>query len=269
VEGFQEVNQFLQMPKEFKGGSTLASEDGVVTRIEQAPQGGHHIFVGNTSHYCPEGKEIKIKRGDRVEAGDMLTEGVPNPAEVVKYKGIGEGRRYFMDSFRDLLGKNKAGTHRKNIELLARAFMSKVRITDPEGLNGGIMDDVVDYDNITAGWQPRDGSQLKTITTAGNLYLERPYLHYSIGTRITPRVSNALKEAGVKTVMTHPKPPPFEPEPIRAQSFINKDPDWITRMAGDDLYRGLVENASRGSSSSKDSTSYYPWLVNMGDKKQL
>lgn len=268
IEGFQEVNQFLQMPSEFKDGAVLSSADGIITKVEEAPQGGFHIYVGSDGHYVPAGIEVKVSRGDKVEAGDILSDGIPNPAEVVKYKGIGEGRRYFVEAFRQILDKNRAGTHRRNIELLARAFMSKVRVSDPDGLNGSIIDDIVDYDNMAEGWQPRDGSELKTVTTAGNLYLERPYLHYSIGTRVTPRVSEALKGAGVKTVLTNSKPPPFEPEPIRAQAFINKDQDWITRMAGEDLYRSLVDSASRGSSSRKDSTSYYPGLINIADKKQ-
>ena len=39
--------------------------------------------------YSPVARTVTAKVGDVVEAGDMLTNGVPNPMEVVKYKGIG------------------------------------------------------------------------------------------------------------------------------------------------------------------------------------
>ena len=45
--------------------------------------------MGTTTMYSPVARTVTAKVGDVVEAGDMLTNGVPNPMEVVKYKGIG------------------------------------------------------------------------------------------------------------------------------------------------------------------------------------
>ena len=79
----------LLAPKVFPGGAVLATVDGRVTDIRMAPHGGHFITVGSTTVYSPVARTVTAKVGDVVEAGDMLTNGVPNPMEVVKYKGIG------------------------------------------------------------------------------------------------------------------------------------------------------------------------------------
>lgn len=261
--GFQAVNKFFQVPAEFPGAATLAQVDGKVSKVSKAPQGGHYINVGSTQHYVPEGYELKVKEGDTVEAGDMMTEGMLNIKELVKHKGIGEGRVYFLNHLRDLLNRSDSGTNRRNLEYLSREFINKVRITAPDGLNGHLPDDVVNYNTLAADWTPREGAGLKTVTTANKLYLEQPYLHYTIGTRVTPRIAKKLQQAGIKTVMAHPDPPPFEPEVIRAQDYMSTDPDLMTRMAGENLKRVMTGAATRGATSQKDSTSYFPRLVNI------
>jgi biotin carboxyl carrier protein len=69
----------LLAPKVFPGGAILSKVDGRVTEVRKAPQGGSFITVGNTTVYSPIARTVKVKVGDTVEAGDMLTNGVPNP----------------------------------------------------------------------------------------------------------------------------------------------------------------------------------------------
>ena len=256
----------MQVPKAFVGGAVLASADGQVAKIEQAPQGGRYVTVSGERYHVPKELDVEVKTGDRVEAGDTLSTGTPNPAEIARYKGIGAGRKYFLGKFGDILKRNKASTNRRNLELFSRSFISKVKITDPDGVEGHMMDDVVDYDDLASKWRPREGSKLKSVTSASNLYLEKPYMHYSVGTRVTPSVSKDLRKGGVTTIVTHKNPPPFEPLVVRAQDFLKHDKDWITRMAGENLKRAVVDGATRGSSSEKGSTSYYPNLASIGNK---
>jgi DNA-directed RNA polymerase subunit beta' len=265
LEGFAQVNQFVQMPKEFVGDAVITDLDGMVKRIDKAPQGGMFVHVDDKRYHVPEGVDLKVKAGDKLEAGDVLSDGMPNPAKIVQYKGLGEGRRYFLDQFKQMLKDNNAGTNRRNVELFTRGFLSKVRVTDPDGVEGYMPGDVVDYDTLAAGWTPREGSSLKSISTANNLYLERPYLHYTVGTRVTPKVAKTFETHGIKEVEVHPKPPPFEPETIRAQDFLSEDKDWMVQLAGEKLKSTLTQAAQRGGISEKKSTSYYPNLINIAE----
>ena len=264
LTGFKEINQFVQVPKNFIGGAIVATLDGKVAKVQKAPQGGTYVIVNGEQFHIPKELTPMVKVGDRIDAGDVLSSGLPNPAEIVKYKGIGEGRKYFLDTFGDMLKRNGAGTNRRNLELFARSFISKVRVNKPEGFDGHMIGDVVDYDAIAARWEPRKDAKLKSVTSASNLYLEKPVLHYSIGTRITPQVSKTLRANGVTAIMTHAQPPPFEPFVTRAQDFMQHDKDWITRMGGENLKRATLDAAARGSISETGSTSYYPGLVNIG-----
>ena len=212
----------------------------------------------------PVTREVTAKEGDTVEAGDTLSDGTPNPAEIAQYKGIGEGRRYFLNKFADMLKRNGASTGRRNLELFSRAFISKVRINQPEGWNGYLPDDVVDYERIASKWEPREGSETKPLSMASGKYLEKPYLHYTIGTRVTPKVAAELNEFGHSKVLVHNAPPPFEPVVVRSQDLIRHDPDWVTRLGGENLKRALLDSAQRGGTSEKNSTSYFPRLVGMG-----
>lgn len=267
ISGFKYVNQLIQVPKHFPGGAVHSEIDGVVTKIEDAPQGGKYIYVNNEKHYVGKNNEqdipITVKVGDRVEAGDTMTEGIPNPAMIVKYKGIGEGRRYFTQMFRDAL--NNAGTpiHRRNIEMLSRGLINYIKLTDEVG--DYAPDDILPYSMIERDYKPREDSRVDNPESLEGQYLEQPILHYSIGTKLRPSVIKELREFGIKRVCANQNPPPFEPEMVRGMAHVSKDPDWTTRLLGAYNKDSLLEGARRGATSSAESTSYVP-AITYGEK---
>lgn len=262
VSGFKEMNQFVQVPENFIGAATLASEDGLVTAVQAAPAGGWNVSIDGKVNYVPAGRNVIVKPGERVYAGDMLSDGTPNPAELTKYKGIGEGRRYFVEKYRELLKKNGAAVHRRNIEALARGFINRVEIEDPDGYDGYIMGDVTPYDSFAHDYRPRPGSLKADPKSATGMYLEHPAMHYSIGTRLTPRVVDELRKGGVNEVVVNKNEPVFNAKVVRARSMLSTDPDWITRMAGENLKKNMLESARMGASSTPAGTSYFPAMAN-------
>jgi len=259
VTGFKYINQLIQVPKTFKGGAAHAQVDGIVNNVTDAPQGGKYIFVGGEQHYVPHGVDIKVKPGDAIEAGDVLSAGIPNPAEIVKHKGIGEGRRYFMNTFRKAYSDSGMGADRRNIELLSRGLIDHVNVTDEFG--DFVPDDVTSYSTIERNWQPRDGTRAMNTTSAAGKYLERPILHYSIGTKIRPSIIKELGEFGVSNVEVHDDPPPFEPVMIRGASNLQHDPDFITRHLGSGLQKATLGAVHLGGTSDASGTSYVPAKV--------
>ena len=130
VGGFKYINQLIQVPKRFRGGAAHSTQDGTVQRVEEAPAGGVYVTIDEKPHYVAEGYEVKVKKGDKVEAGDVISEGFPNPALITQYKGVGEGRRYFVETYRDAMKGAGISAHRRNIELLSRGLINHVRLTD-------------------------------------------------------------------------------------------------------------------------------------------
>ena len=261
VSGFEYINSLSQIPKNFPGGATAATVDGRVSKVEEAPQGGYYVFIGTEQHYVGPGRDVAVEKGDEVEAGDMLSTGIPNPADIVRYKGIGEGRRYFSEQFKKAFEESNQYANRRNTELMARALINHVRITEPDGGVGSFQGDVAEFDNLAAEYEPRYGSISMTPSRAQDRYLERPVLHYSIGTRITKRIAKRLKDAGYNNVLVHAEQPSFVPEMHRALDSMSLSPDWLVQQGGFYTKRSLLKSVQQGASSSLEGTSHVPKMV--------
>jgi DNA-directed RNA polymerase subunit beta' len=259
--GFGNVNQLIQVPTAFRNGATISHHDGTIQKVEDAPQGGKYIFVANQPHYVQPDMDIHVKPGDRVEAGDVMSEGVVNPAEIVTHKGIGEGRVAWVKAMMRSLKDSRINPHRRNLEVISRGLINHVRVTDLDGHLNALPDDVLPYDYVARTYQPRPGAVEAEPHRSINKYLEEPALHFTIGTRITPRVADTLKDFGIKQVHAHSEPPPFEPEMIRAMNQPSADQNWMSRLGGSYLERGLLQATHRGMDSKIHETSFIPSLA--------
>jgi len=256
--GLKAVEQFLDVPAHFRGAAALAPVDGVVTGVKPAPQGGNYIFVGNVSTYVPNGIEVTATPGTKVEAGDVLSKGIPNPREIAEHKGLGEGRVYFARQFGKILADSGLKAHRRNLDAMGRGMMDRVRITADEGFQGYLPGDVIPYTQLQNSYEVRKGAATGDPGSLKNYYLEQPALHYTIGTRITPSVAKQLKDAGISQITAHAEVPGFMPEVKRAVDIPMTDPDWRTRMGAFRIKSSFLDAARHGSTSPNHSTSYIP-----------
>lgn len=259
ISGFSLINQLIQVPKTFPGGGVHAELAGKVSSIEKAPQGGHYLSIGNTAHYIRPELTINAKPNQVVEAGDLLTDGLSNPAEVVRHKGIGEGKRQFINQFMQAAQDSGFRLHRRNVELMARGLIDHVRLDEEMG--DYVPDDVISYNTLSHFWKPRNGYRELTPRQSVGKYLEAPVLHHTIGTMITPSLLPELEKYNVKKLTVHEQPPPFEPVMIRGESNLSADPDWLTRMLGSNLEKHLLRGAHRGEVSDMLGTSFVPGLA--------
>jgi DNA-directed RNA polymerase subunit beta' len=259
IGGFKTIDALIQAPKTFPGWATQATLDGRVDTIRAAPQGGHYVTVSGKEFYVRHGSDLKVKPGDTVEAGDVLSDGIPNPAVAVEYKGLGEGRRYFMESFRQVMRDSSLPAHRRNIELLGRGLINHVRMTGEYG--SYIPDDIVPYHTLERDWEPREDAQTGEPRVMVGKYLERPVLHHTIGTKIRPSMLKSFEKFGVKAVTAHSEPPPFVPEHVRGIAQTANDPDWMTRLVGSYQKNSLLDAVHRGSTSDELGTSFVPALA--------
>ena len=259
ISGFKFINQLVQVPKIFQGGAAHAQLDGRVNTIKEAPQGGHYVNIEGKDHYVGADFPLTVKPGDQIEAGDVISKGTPNPAEIVKHKGIGAGRKYFVKAFRQSLTDSGTSGNRRNIELLSRGLINHVRLQEEVG--DWAPEDVVPYQLLERQWKPRQGHMIVPPNQAKGYYLERPVLHYTVGTKIQPSMLKQLKQHGVDSLYVHRDPPPFQPEMIRGMASVAHDPDWMTRMLGSYQKNSLLEAARRGSVADEGGTSYVPALA--------
>ena len=268
-QGFKLINQLANIPKTFVGKAPLAQEDGIITRLEAASAGGYFIEVNGHEHYIGPDQEPKFKQGDRVEQGEALSTGLVDPREVVQYRGIGDGRKYYMEAMKKAFDDSGLPVNRRNFELIAKAAIDHVKITDPEGLGDFLPDQVVAYSAIEKDYFPRNESKLLRLDLAYGKYLEKPELHYTIGTKITTAVIKHLKEHGVESVMVHDAPPNFEPTMVRLVDVPEHHDDWMHVLNSTNLAKRFVNMVNKGATSDTKGSSPIPGLaygVGFGEK---
>lgn len=266
-QGFNMFTSLAKVPKVFPDRATISSVDGTVSKIEGAPQGGTYIFVTDKRgeekrHYVAPGYDLEVKVGDELEAGDQMSDGVIDPSELVKYKGIGEARRYWANRFTQAIRDSGMAANRRNAEVLARTVMNTVRLNNEDEAGEGLPGDVVTYTRWSNGFKPRSGSAMVAPTVASiGKYLEQPVLHYTIGTRITPSVIRTMKKFKVDRMMVNDTQPDVTPFMERIEDSNAEKPDWMARLGTTYLKSRLQEDVARGAKSHLHSTEPYPGIA--------
>lgn len=248
--GFSVINQFVQTPDTFPDKAVLSKKDGQVNSIIEAPQGGYYVTVDNEPHYVAPGYPVTVKVGEKVEAGDTMSEGLADPGEVVELRGLGEGRKYYADKLKQLLDDSGMEADRRNTELMARAALDHLQITDIKDDEGEYLpDDVVSYSYFAQRYTPpKDTNKYKADKAVGT-YLQSPALHYTIGTKITPKIAKHLKTAGMDEVFASTEAPTFKPHMVRLRAATHHGTDWLASMHTSYLKKQLSESAIRGEES--------------------
>ena len=257
--GFGSINQVIQGSPGFVGGAVHTAIDGRVRAISDSPTGGKNVLVDGETYHIPRGLQPVVQLGDTLEAGDPVSEGVPNVAALIRHKGIGEGRRQFVNALRRQLRLSGVKHHRRNIEMVARGMADYVKLDDE--LGDYAPGDIVPYHMVERAYQPRKDAREVPVAGAVGQYLERPVLHYTVGDRIKPSMLTQLRKFNISRVTAHPEPPGFSPHFVRGEAILQNDPDWVTRQLGSHLQSSVLSAAHRGESSDTEGTSFVPALV--------
>lgn len=268
--GFNVIKNIATVPETFPDKATVAELDGRIDRIEPAPQGGNYITIGETEHYVPQDMALLVKEGDTVEAGDQLSDGIVNPADVVRLKGLGEGRRYFAERLTQAFKESNFGAHRRNAEVLARSIVNHMQIDDPEAAGTHLPGDVVTYSSWAYGYKPRTDAARVAPKQAVGQYLEEPALHYTIGTRVTKSVADRLARNGAADVLVHPQPAGASPAMMSVVKTPEYGEDWMARLSSSYLQKRLLEDVHQGAESNIHGTHPIPGIakgVEFGEQK--
>lgn len=244
--GLGTIIQFTQSPEAFKDRGAVSELDGKVTSVEEAPQGGMFVTVGDKKHYVLPGHEVYVKPGDTVEAGDQLAEGLVDPEDIVRLKGLGDGKLYYAERLHQMLQDSGAGTDRRNTEVLARGAIRHIKITDPDGMGSYLPDDVIDYNAAQNTYKVPETAREVTPKEAVGKYLQKPYLHYTVGTRVTPTVAKKLAKNKYDSLLVDDAAPGFEPHMVRLRTASHTNPDWMASLATSSIAKQLNESATRG-----------------------
>jgi DNA-directed RNA polymerase subunit beta' len=120
-----------RVPKE---QATISEIDGTVhfgrdvkgkRRIEVRPD------VGESREYLiPRGKHISVHEGDRINAGERLMDGSPNPHDILHVLGEKELQKYLVNEVQEVYLLQGVKINDKHIEVIIRQMLRKVRIEE-------------------------------------------------------------------------------------------------------------------------------------------
>jgi DNA-directed RNA polymerase subunit beta' len=83
------------------------------------------------SYIIPQGKHLRVYDGDRVEAGDNLTEGPVNPFDILNIKGVNAAQNYLVNEIQEVYRLQGVRINDKHIEVIVRQMLQKVIVEDP------------------------------------------------------------------------------------------------------------------------------------------
>ena len=82
------------------------------------------------TYVIPFGSKLKVKEGDVLEAGDQITEGSKNPAEVLAINGPEGVYEYLIQEVQKVYRNQGVDINDKHIEVIGRQMLKKVRVED-------------------------------------------------------------------------------------------------------------------------------------------
>jgi DNA-directed RNA polymerase subunit beta' len=118
-----------------KDPAVVTEIDGTI-RFGDIKRGKREVFVtpeaGDERVYdVPVGKHLRVHEGDRVRAGDRLSEGPVNPHDVLKIKGPRAVQEYLLNEVQEVYRLQGVKINDKHIGVIVRQMLQKVKITDP------------------------------------------------------------------------------------------------------------------------------------------
>ena len=86
-------------------------------------------------YLIPYGVRLVVFEGDKVEAGDRITEGSLNPHDIIRIKGDVEVQNYLIKEVQKVYRTQGVHINDKHIEVVARQMLRKVHIDDAGDTN--------------------------------------------------------------------------------------------------------------------------------------
>jgi DNA-directed RNA polymerase subunit beta' len=130
-----------------KDAATVSEIDGAVS-FAGLVRGMRKLKVTSdtgleTEYLIALGKHLMVREGDRVIAGDRLSEGPINPHDILQIKGNSAVQEYLVNEIQEVYRLQGVRINDKHIEIIVRQMLQKVRIDDP-GDTGFLEGDRVD-----------------------------------------------------------------------------------------------------------------------------
>ena len=152
TQGLPRVAELLEARRP-KGGATVSEVAGKVLLKEMQAQnkdGGKYYEVtvknsdGDGHYIIPYGVKLKVKNGDFVEAGSVLTEGSIYPNDILLTRGVRDVQNYLLEEILSTYSSQGVDLNTKHVEIIIKQMLRNVKIED-SGSTNLLIGEVVDH----------------------------------------------------------------------------------------------------------------------------
>ena len=136
-----------------KAKATIAEIDGTVTKIDE-DHGKFRISIKNDvetkEHVTNYGAKLRVEKGDKVVAGEKLTEGAISPKELLAVTDPLTTQEYILKEVQHTYRSQGVDISDKHVEVIASKMINKIRIVDG-GTTNFLPGTLVDLYDFTQG----------------------------------------------------------------------------------------------------------------------
>lgn len=132
TQGLPRVEELFEARKP-KGMAYISEIAGTVALVDNDKRIDITITADDDSqksYQIPYGSTIKVKPGQEIAAGDILTEGSINPHDILKILGPEGVQTYIMEEVLDVYRNQGVDIDYKHIEVIIRQMLGKVSISN-------------------------------------------------------------------------------------------------------------------------------------------
>ena len=142
TQGLPRVQELVEA-RNPKGKALISEIDGTIENIEDDGNGRYKVAVRSIADKTAEsetpeireyltgyGARLRVKKGDKVEAGGKITEGAIDPKELLEYSSKEKVQVYMIKEIRKVYAAQGIGISDKHLEVIVRQMLRKLVVVD-------------------------------------------------------------------------------------------------------------------------------------------
>ncbi|MBE1553127.1 DNA-directed RNA polymerase subunit beta' [Sporosarcina limicola] len=130
-----------------KGQAVISEINGEITEIDEIREGQKEITiqgdVETRKYLAPYNARLKVEVGDKIDRGEVITEGSIDPKELIVVKDVVTVQEYLLKEVQKVYRMQGVEIGDKHVEVMVRQMLRKVRVIeagDTELLPGSLLD---------------------------------------------------------------------------------------------------------------------------------